>query len=169
MKRYLLLALLLSVSTCQAGIFGRRVNDCPNGQCDKITDAPKPVVEVKAPQIEVKVQRIVKVELNDIEKDLIVKVNAARVRNGLAELLIDDGLINSARIHCRWMATNRSMTHSRGVAENIAAGQPDSDAVITAWMNSRGHRANILGRYTAVGVTGHQAANGTWYWCLQLK
>ena len=166
MKNHLFVVCLLVASTCYAGPFGRRVyqpSGCANGTCE----APKPVVKVETPQV--KVQRIVKVELNDVEKELIVKINAHRVRNGLAELLIDDGLINTARVHCRWMASNRSMTHSRGVAENIAAGQTSSEAAVTAWMNSRGHRANILGRYTSVGVTGHQAANGTWYWCLQLK
>lgn len=159
----ILAVLLIFAVTCEAGIFNRRVSPCANGQCQQV-EAPKPVTETEA-----KAQKIVAVELSEVEKELIVKINSIRVRHGLVELKIDDGLITSARLHCGWMARNRSMTHSRGVAENIAMGQNSSEGVVQAWMNSRGHRANILGRYTKLGVTGHQAANGSWYWCLQLR
>src|SRR5207302_652516 len=47
--------------------------------------------------------------------------------------------------------------------ENIAAGQPDPQAVMTAWMNSPGHRANILFRgFTEIGI-GVYSAPGTRY------
>jgi uncharacterized YkwD family protein len=48
--------------------------------------------------------------------------------------------------------------------ENIAKGQKSADAVMTAWMNSDGHRKNILGTgYTKLGV-GYVNKNGTTYW-----
>ncbi len=48
--------------------------------------------------------------------------------------------------------------------ENIARGQPDPVSVMTAWMNSAGHRANILSpSFTRLGVGVHDAAGGPWW------
>ncbi len=49
--------------------------------------------------------------------------------------------------------------------ENIAKGQKSAEAVMNAWMNSQGHRANILrDRYTELGVGYAVDENGTTYW-----
>jgi hypothetical protein len=52
------------------------------------------------------------------------------------------------------------------VAENVAAGQVDVDAVMEAWMNSPGHRENILGDYTMLGCAYAYNADTTYqhYW-----
>ena len=48
--------------------------------------------------------------------------------------------------------------------ENIAKGQKTPEAVVNAWMNSEGHRANILNsNYTQMGLG--YTANGVVYWC----
>lgn len=48
--------------------------------------------------------------------------------------------------------------------ENIAMGQPDAQAVMNAWMNSPGHRANILNcQYTTLGVGVHFGSGGPWW------
>ena len=48
--------------------------------------------------------------------------------------------------------------------ENIAMGQPDAQAVMDAWMNSPGHRANILNcAYTTLGVGIHFGTGGPWW------
>lgn len=48
--------------------------------------------------------------------------------------------------------------------ENIAKGQKTPEAVVNAWMNSEGHRANILNpNYTQMGLG--YTADGTVYWC----
>jgi uncharacterized protein YkwD len=45
--------------------------------------------------------------------------------------------------------------------ENIAAGQPDSSSVMNGWMNSPGHRANILStNLTHIGVGHHYGSKG---------
>lgn len=50
-------------------------------------------------------------------------------------------------------------------AENIAYGQRTPSEVMNSWMNSPGHRANILNRsFTHIGVGAAKAANGTVYW-----
>ena len=50
-----------------------------------------------------------------------------------------------------------------GCGENIAAGQTSPAQVMAGWMNSSGHRANILGNYTQLGV-GVYVKNNTLYW-----
>ena len=48
--------------------------------------------------------------------------------------------------------------------ENIARGQATPEAVMTAWMNSPGHRANILNcKFTTLGVGVHQGSGGPWW------
>jgi uncharacterized protein YkwD len=52
--------------------------------------------------------------------------------------------------------------------ENIAYGQKTPQEVMNAWMNSPGHRANILSAvYNEMGVGVAKAANGTFYWTQQ--
>ncbi|WP_327679785.1 CAP domain-containing protein [Streptomyces sp. NBC_00467] len=49
-------------------------------------------------------------------------------------------------------------------AENIARGQADASAVMNSWMNSEGHRANILNcDYKTLGVGVHMADGGPWW------
>ena len=51
------------------------------------------------------------------------------------------------------------------IGENIAWGYRTPEAVMTAWMNSPGHRANILNcKAKAVGVGLARKADGTPYW-----
>jgi len=50
--------------------------------------------------------------------------------------------------------------------ENVAAGQDSAEAVFAAWMNSAGHRPQMIGNYSYVGVGVAPAANGTLYWTL---
>lgn len=50
------------------------------------------------------------------------------------------------------------------ISENVAYGQPDVVTVMNAWMNSPGHRANILGQVTAVGFGQARGSNGRIYW-----
>ena len=74
-------------------------------------------------------------------------------------------LMKTAREHATWMTVNQSMVHTRrSVAENIAMGQRDGPEVLRSWMNSSGHRANILDpRLTHAGLGAKRAKNGDWY------
>jgi uncharacterized protein YkwD len=62
-------------------------------------------------------------------------------------------MMSDARNWSHVQAKSR-MHHSRmGYGENVAYGQDTPQEVMQAWMNSRGHRANILnGRYSTIGV-----------------
>ncbi|MEI7780609.1 MAG: CAP domain-containing protein [Planctomycetota bacterium] len=101
---------------------------------------------------------------------VISQTNAARARHGLPPLAVDSQLMNSARNHAQWMASNRNLSHGHGVAENIAMGQASAGEAVRSWMNSSGHRANMLGSgYTRIGVAVAYSSNGTPYWCQQFR
>jgi uncharacterized protein YkwD len=87
----------------------------------------------------------------------------------LPPLVMDSSLMRSARAHTTWMTKANSLQHtSAPVAENIAMGQRSTREAIQSWMNSPGHRANILNRsYRRIGVAAYTAPNGTAYWCQQ--
>ncbi|MHB1037479.1 MAG: CAP domain-containing protein [Pirellulales bacterium] len=109
------------------------------------------------------------VEMHRVEKEIIQRTNEERRRFGLLPLRLDVGLLGSARRHTTWMCHRRVLQHtSAPVAENIAMGQRTSDEVVRDWMNSPGHRANILNAgYTRIGVSAYTAPDGTAYWCQQ--
>jgi uncharacterized protein YkwD len=104
-----------------------------------------------------------------IEARIIEKTNSERARHGLPMLAVDAKLLGSARKHAAWMTNNRSMTHTTApVGENIAMGQSSSAEVLNAWMNSSGHRANILNPgYRRIGVAAYRTPEGTIFWCQQ--
>ena len=105
-----------------------------------------------------------------VEAEIVMQTNAQRARYGLPPLQVDMSLMGSARRHAGWMSSRQSMQHSSGVAENIAMGQRSTNAVMTSWMNSSGHRANILNpSYGRIGVAASRTASGTIYWCQQFR
>src|SRR5262249_12596583 len=109
------------------------------------------------------------VELLQVEQEIVDQTNAQRARYGLPPLKVDRSLERTARAHAAWMTHNHTLQHtSLSVGENIAMGQPTSGAAVGDWMNSSGHRANILsGSYRRIGVAGYHATDGTTYWCQQ--
>lgn len=53
----------------------------------------------------------------------------------------------------------------QSAGENIAYGQTSAQEVMNVWMNSSGHRANILsGNYTSIAVAHYRSAAGVDYW-----
>jgi uncharacterized protein YkwD len=112
-----------------------------------------------------------KSDLLPIENNIVECTNRERKRYGLPPLVLDRELLKSAREHAKWMSRNRSLRHtSRPVAENIAMGYTSSMSVVRGWMNSSGHRANILSRsHRRIGVAAYQTAGGMIYWCQQFR
>jgi uncharacterized protein YkwD len=96
------------------------------------------------------------------EQQVLVIVNAERAKAGCKPLAYNAKLTTAARKHSQDMATNNYFSHTSqdgtsfatritnagykwsGAAENIAKGQRTPADVMNAWMNSAGHRANIL-------------------------
>ncbi|WP_347814326.1 CAP domain-containing protein [Alkalihalobacillus sp. LMS39] len=110
-------------------------------------------------------------EISGIERQVIDLTNAERRRNGLSDLQADTSLSHVARQKSKDMQANNYFSHTsptygspfdmmrdfgieyRGAAENIAQGQRSAEEVVQAWMNSEGHRANIMnGNFTHIGV-----------------
>lgn len=110
--------------------------------------------------------------------------NAERANCGLASLTLDPQLTEMAEYKARDMVTNgfshdgsygdlSDLLSMYGVSynaagENIAMGQQSPEEVVTAWMNSQGHRENILNSsFGRIGI-GFTEANGTTYWVMEL-
>ena len=103
---------------------------------------------------------------NTVEMQVLKLVNAERAKYGLAPLTWDAvNLAPGAAIRAQEIAVYFSHTRPDGtscftaianpgmVGENIAAGQRSPEEVVNDWMNSPGHRANILNaRFTRLGV-----------------
>ncbi|WP_127501677.1 CAP domain-containing protein [Actinoplanes solisilvae] len=118
------------------------------------------------------------------ETEVVKLTNAERVAQGCKALRVDDRLTASARAHSADMARTGTMSHtgsdgSNFVTREVRAGYPRKDAaaeniaygyrtpqqVVTAWMNSSGHRKNILNCASkAIGVGVVSASDGTAYW-----
>ena len=104
-------------------------------------------------------------------------VNAERAKNGLAPLTLDTELTSNANVRAKEIVEVFSHTRPNGescftavtvdwmhIGENIAMGYPTAEAVMDGWMNSEGHRKNILsGDFTKIGI-GVYSSGGTLYW-----
>lgn len=111
------------------------------------------------------------VQLIAIEQHVVDYTNAERERYKLPPLEVDPALMKSARDHCAWMARNHALQHTRQpVAENIAMGQQHSREAVGDWMNSSGHRANILRQsHRRIGVAAYRSPGGRIFWCQQFR
>jgi uncharacterized protein YkwD len=117
----------------------------------------------------------------DIEAEVLALVNTARADVGCAPLIHDEGLATVARAHSADMRDRAFFDHvnpdgldpferaeaaaqTNARAENIAYGEPDPAAVMAAWMDSTGHRANILDcGLRALGVGVAEGPAGPWW------
>ncbi|MDR1382620.1 MAG: CAP domain-containing protein [Planctomycetaceae bacterium] len=107
--------------------------------------------------------------LTETERKVFELTNDERRKRGLPTLRLDRRLMESARRQANWMARTGIFKHgASGYAENIAMGQRSSFDVIIAWMNSSGHRQNMMSRgHGAIGVGSYRGFNGAMYWCQQ--
>ncbi|WP_421378950.1 CAP domain-containing protein [Bacillus salacetis] len=118
--------------------------------------------------------------LSQYERQVVELTNQERAKNGLPALKIDTELSKVAREKSNDMQAKNYFSHTsptygspfdmmkqfgidyRAAGENIAMGQPTPEDVVKAWMNSEGHRKNILSsNFTHIGV-GHNANGNYW-------
>ncbi len=101
---------------------------------------------------------------------MIALINTERANQGLSPLNENAALASAARAHSTDMILNSFFTHTgsdgstfwdriiragyspSSGAENIAGGYASPADVVSGWMGSAGHRANILGNYVDIGV-----------------
>ncbi|WP_199623155.1 CAP-associated domain-containing protein [Paenibacillus alkalitolerans] len=116
------------------------------------------------------------------ERQSLDLANTARVKRGLKPFVWDGDIAATARKHSADMASNNYFSHTNqsgadpfrrmeadgiafsAAAENIAAGQTSAIFAHEAWMNSKGHRVNILGDYARLGVGVAFASDGKPYY-----
>jgi uncharacterized protein YkwD len=122
---------------------------------------------------------------SEIEADVIRLTNEARARNGLAPLRASGQLIQASRLQVVQMVEHSMFSHTvpRGrypeledrlkaasypyllAAENIGWNSPTPEAVVAGWMNSAGHRTNILNaQFTEMGAAMARNQRGEPYW-----
>jgi uncharacterized protein YkwD len=122
-------------------------------------------------------------EAPDVRTEVVTATNAERARHRLGLLTLDSGLARAAQQHSEDMVRRAFFAHEnpdgaqvwdralaagyryRKVAENIAAGQRTAKEVVRGWMDSPGHRANILdGELTQIGVGRAEGGSYGVYW-----
>ncbi len=125
------------------------------------------------------------VQVDGVQGGAVNSVNGHRAAAGLPPLVVDSRLTSAAQSHANDMANRRVMTHtgSNGSnagqriavygygttmwAENVAAGYVTAADAVNAWMNSSGHRANILNNQLVnIGVAAATGSNGVTYWTM---
>lgn len=114
-------------------------------------------------------------------QQVVELVNVERQKEGLAPLTVDGKIADAADIRAKEIQTSFSHTRPNGTGfstalkeagaayrsagENIAWGQKTPEEVVKGWMNSPGHRANIMNKnYSRIGVSHLKNAAGTSYW-----
>ncbi|KAK9701072.1 hypothetical protein K7432_011895 [Basidiobolus ranarum] len=140
--------------------------------------AGTPNVSYVQPVKKTTVTKAVKPGNGDLQKMLSL-VNKQRQRNGSKPLKLDNRLVQAAQKHTDYQARVNQMTHDepgrplstrvsatgykwRAIGENVAKGYTSIESVVVGWMNSAGHRRNILNpQYTSFG-SGHVAKGNYW-------
>lgn len=108
-----------------------------------------------------------------VDKAIVCRVNEERKRNGRKALKVNKSLAKAARAHTSDMAKRGYFDHvspdgrnpsdrakkagykNGFVGENIGAGPMTANGVMKLWMNSSGHKKNILSKsYKSIGVSG---------------
>lgn len=148
-------------------------NETPKATTTSETTSQTPATQSKteqAPALEQK-ETTATDQILAIEEKVVALTNAERAKNGLSALQIDRPLMAAAREKSQDMKDKNYFSHTsptfgspfdrlkalgidyKSAGENIAKGQKSPEEVVQAWMNSEGHRANILNKdFTHIGV-----------------
>lgn len=122
----------------------------------------------------------------DYANEVLRLVNIERAKEGLSALTLETKLCDAANVRAEEIVKSFSHTRPDGTScftavkdagytsyktlgENIAAGQKTPEAVVTAWMNSEGHRANIMSKnFTKLGVGYVNTSGGYGHYWVQM-
>ncbi len=113
-----------------------------------------------------------------ITEEILQLVNEYRRSKNLSELTINTTATELAIDHTLYMISQQSISHdnfssrsdilnqqenARSTAENVASFYPDAESVVNAWIESDGHRENIEGNYSYIGIAAIRDENGRYY------
>ncbi len=163
-------------------LLNKKINKTEVNKDNTATTQPdKEVTETPAPPV--KGTGSSNTAVSSYEQKVVELVNVERQKAGLSSLTLDSNISNVARTKSKDMADNNYFAHQSptygsagdmlrksGInwsawGENIASGQRTPEAVVTAWMNSPGHKANIMStNFSKIGVGYVTNSNGTPYW-----
>ncbi|MBE6069143.1 MAG: hypothetical protein E7211_15825 [Clostridium lundense] len=146
----------------------------PEDKPEVTTPVTKPEVKPEAPKStnpENNAGQAGDSQVNEFEKEVVRLTNIERSKEGLKPLTLNVELSKVARIKSKDMVDKKYFDHNsptygspfdmmksfgisyKAAGENIAYGQRTPEEVVKGWMNSPGHRANILnGNFTEIGV-----------------
>jgi uncharacterized protein YkwD len=116
------------------------------------------------------------------EEEIISYTNLEREKKGLTKLSRNERLMTAAQDHAWRMAKENNLSHTLGgdpgrrlreagyswrtYGENIAYNYDDAESVVRGWMNSSGHRRNILNKdFKEIGVGCFYNGKGEPYYC----
>lgn len=157
---------------------------CPSGNCSEnkpfqpTTKPSEPVVTPTEPAVPSQTESA---EFNtEFEAQVLRLINAERDKYGLSPLVQDSGATQVAHLRAKEIVQSFSHTRPNGsscftaagelgvtyrsAGENIAYGFPTPEAVVNGWMNSEGHRKNILSSsFGKIGI-GCYESGGVLYW-----
>ena len=154
-------------------------NSCDTGDCTTEPDAPS-VPDIPAQDNTASKPSTSADSVSEYEKKVVELVNAERAKYGLSALTLNAELSAVARAKSQDMKDKNYFSHTsptygspfemmksfgikyKTAGENIAYGYRTPEAVVNGWMNSEGHRANILNSsYKEIGV-GYVASGNYW-------
>ena len=156
-------------------------NSCDDGSCDTGTGASKPGTGTSSkPDTSKPSTDTDDSSVSDYEKKVVELVNAERAKYGLSALKLNTKLSAVARAKSQDMKDKQYFSHTsptygspfdmmksfgityKTAGEHIAMGYRTPEAVVEGWMNSEGHRANILNAsFKEIGV-GHVVSGNYW-------
>ena len=160
-KLFVSMCLLIGITGCPVDSNSERVDWDNSGN--------PPVVQPIVPKPEQKSDYSATVQT------LLNLHNKEREMKGRAAMAIDPYLVEYAQKYAEEMARKGRLVHSNisvlmgkysTAGENIAWNQENEEEVVRDWMNSSGHRANIMNRnFIKVGFGVAKAKDGSLYWC----
>ncbi len=114
-----------------------------------------------------------------IEIEILELINEYRITNGLSTLTGNGTVKAVAFTHTDYMIEVDNVSHDNffvrkqslqenanaiRVSENVAYGYTTASSVVNAWINSPGHRENIVGNFTDFDISAEQDEDGNWYY-----
>ena len=114
-----------------------------------------------------------------ITEEILKLVNQHRQTIGKSKLTRSKTADELALNHTNYMISKNKISHDNfsdrwsmlqqevnatGAGENVASGYPTAQSVVSAWLNSSGHKANIEGNFTHIGIAAIKDRQGKYYY-----
>jgi len=114
-----------------------------------------------------------------VSEDILELVNRHRISIGKSALIRNSIADEIAVEHSNYMISKGAISHDNfmlrfqklqqevnasAASENVAAGYTSAESVMSAWLNSSGHKNNIEGNFTHIGIASVKDSQGRYYY-----